>query len=319
MTDQSPSGPSSSVLLATQIGDEADEDMRAAIYARTSSLNQRFGYSLDEQVRQCWERCGILGWTPTHIFKDEAESGDDTDRPQFQRLMATARARHVDVIVFWKLDRFSRSILHAVELERELRQDDIALHSVTEQLDTSTPSGRFNFRNIASAAEFEREHIKQRSQMGFKALALKHGWPNDTPPFGYDREDDASLSINEDEAETVRYIFEQYCDLQSMPEVAADLNDLGLLTRDGNEWSARTVNKLLRNQIYYGHYSVAGVEEEVPEYRIVSQRLFDEVSEIRHRFQNGNRTRDKSMAENRKSRYINRVVDSYREFLGDRS
>src|SRR6056297_325844 len=99
---------------------DCDEEFKAVIYARTSSLNQKFGYSLDEQVRQCWERCLMLDWKVTRIFKDEAESGDDTDRPQFQQMMALARGGDFDIVVFWKLDRFSRSILHAVELEREL-------------------------------------------------------------------------------------------------------------------------------------------------------------------------------------------------------
>jgi len=294
-------------------------EFEAAVYARTSSLNQKFGYSLDEQVRQCWERCKMLGWKVTRIFKDEAESGDDTDRSQFQQMMAAARGGHFDVVVFWKLDRFSRSILHAVELERDLRKYDIALHSVTEQLDTSTPSGRFNFRNIASAAEFEREHIKQRSQMGFKALALQHAWPNRTPPFGYNKMEDGTLEIDPDEAEVVQYVFERYCTLKSMPKVALELNDRDYETSCGGEWKARTVNKMLRNTIYCGRYSVADVEDDVPEYRIVDEELFDQATEIRHRFQQGERQSEAPMEERRKRRYAEEVLSIYRDFLEDSS
>jgi len=292
-----------------------DKEFKAVIYARTSSLNQKFGYSLDEQVRQCWERCKMFGWQVTRIFKDAAESGDDTDRPQFQRMMGLARGGQFDVVVFWKLDRFSRSILHAVELERELRQYDIALHSVTEQLDTSTPSGRFNFRNIASAAEFEREHIKQRSQMGFKALALQHGWPNQDPPFGYNRKEDGKLEVDSDEAEIIRFIFKRYCDLRSMPKVAADLNDRECETKRGGEWTARSVNKVLRNSIYCGRYSVADVEDNVPEYRIVGEDVFDQVTKIRHRFRYRDNVQDRSMEDERKRRYADKILTSYRDFL----
>ena len=303
-------------LLQPRRDDDSGE-FKAVIYARTSSLNQKFGYSLDEQVRQCWERCKILGWRVTRIFKDEAESGEDTDRPKFQQMMALARGGRFDVVVFWKLDRFSRSILHAVELERELRQYDIALHSVTEQLDTSTPSGRFNFRNIASAAEFEREHIKQRSQMGFKALALQHGWPNQTPPFGYNRREDATLEINSEESEIVRYIFERYREVQSMPEVATDLNESAYETKTGSEWTARTVNKILRNSLYAGQYCVADVTEEVPEYQIISTELFETVTDIRHRFQSSERPDKSSMTSTRKTRYSEHVLKTYREFLSE--
>jgi site-specific DNA recombinase len=292
-----------------------EDDLKAVIYARTSSVTQQFGYSLDEQVRQCWEQCMRLRWKVIRIFKDEAESGDDIDRPQFQRMMALARSGHFDVVVFWKLDRFSRSILHAVELERDLRDHDIALHSVTEQLDTSTSSGRFNFRNIASAAEFERDHIKERSQMGFKALALDNKWPNQDPPLGYDLNDDATLSINTEESETIEKIFDWYRKLQSMPKVSAKLNEDGLETKDGGDWTARTVNKILRNGIYCGRYSVADVEETVPEYRIVSEDTFDEVTEIRFRFQNNSANEQESMSNDRKSEYADRVLSSYRQYL----
>jgi len=309
--------PANQILSQQLLTPRSDDDraFKAAIYARTSSLNQKFGYSLDEQVRQCWERCKMLGWKVTRIFKDEAESGDDTDRPQFQRMMATARGGHFDVVVFWKLDRFSRSILHAVELERELRKYDIALHSVTEQLDTSTPSGRFNFRNIASAAEFEREHIKERSQMGFKALALQHAWPNRTPPFGYNRIEDGTLEIDQEEAEIVQLIFERYCTLKSMPKVASELNDRGYETSSGNKWTARTVNKTLRNSIYCGRYSVAGVDDVVAEYRIVDEALFGDVTDIRHRFRGGDRGSDPPMEVRRKRRYAEEVLSIYRDFL----
>jgi len=295
--------------------EDDDQEFEAVIYARTSSLNQKFGYSLDEQVRQCWERCQMLGWKVTRIFKDEAESGDDTDRPQFQQMMALARGGRFDVVVFWKLDRFSRSILHAVELERELRRYDIALHSVTEQLDTSSPSGRFNFRNIASAAEFEREHIKQRSQMGFKALALQHGWPNKSPPLGYNRKGDGTLEIDSSEAEIVENVFETYRTLKSMPKVAAALNERGYQTTEGSAWTARAVNKILRNGLYCGRYSVAGVEDEVPEYRIVSEDLFDEVTTIRHRFQKDDHRPEPSMEERRKREYAEQILSTYRDFL----
>ena len=309
--------PANQILSQQLLTPRSDDDraFKAAIYARTSSLNQKFGYSLDEQVRQCWERCKMLGWKVTRIFKDEAESGDDTDRPQFQRMMATARGGHFDVVVFWKLDRFSRSILHAVELERELRKYDIALHSVTEQLDTSTPSGRFNFRNIASAAEFEREHIKERSQMGFKALALQHAWPNRTPPFGYNKMEDSTLEINQEEAEIVHFMFERYCSLKSMPKVASELNNRGYETSGGNEWTARTVNKTLRNSIYCGRYSVAGVDDVVAEYRIVDEALFGDVTDIRHRFRGGDRGSDPPMEVRRKRRYAEEVLSIYRDFL----
>jgi site-specific DNA recombinase len=94
-----------------------DEDLQAAIYARTSSNSQRFGYSIDEQVRRCWEFCESAEWRINFVFTDEAESGRDTERPEFQSMLDRARDGLFNVVVFWKLDRFCRSLVDLVKTE----------------------------------------------------------------------------------------------------------------------------------------------------------------------------------------------------------
>jgi len=155
------------------VAEEGDTDLGAAIYARTSSANQRFGYSIDEQISRCWDRCEMMDWDIRYIFADEAESGRDTDRPEFQKLLDTAERGLIDVVVFWKLDRFCRSLTDLVQTEEELDQWDVALQSVTEYIDTTTPVGRFNFRNLASAAELETDLTSQRVKMGMYGMAKK--------------------------------------------------------------------------------------------------------------------------------------------------
>lgn len=310
----------SSAILSPPVGSEqltAMSDARAAIYARTSSVNQRFGYSLEEQVRQCWERAESVDWEVTHVFRDQAKSGKDEDRPMYQQMLRVAETDGFDVIVFWKLDRLSRSIMHIVQLEANLRELDIALHSVTELLDTTTPTGRFNFRNIANAAELEREMITQRSQMGMKALAMDYKWPNDHPPLGYDKDDSGRLTVSDSEASWVERIHRLYLDLASMPEVAAELNGIGFTTKRGNEWFPRAVGDVLRNELYIGQYSVAGVEEYVPEYRILETDLFEEVTTLRNRFRNGGGNSRDPMSPKRKSQKVDNVVKQYNSYVDD--
>lgn len=294
---------------------ETESDTRAAIYARTSSVSQQFGYSINEQLRCCSDRCEMFGWSVTHVYRDEAKSGKDTDRPMFQQMLSHAEAGDFDVLVFWKLDRFSRSIMHAVQLEKKFRDWGVSLHSVTEQIDTTTAAGRFNFRNIANAAEFERELIKQRTKMGHTALALDHRWPNETPPLGYTKKDDGCLEIAEGEADLVKRIFESYTRLKSMPQVAQDLNGEGYSTKADCKWTARAVGEILRNQIYIGKYVVGDVEDHVPEYQILSDERFQEVTEIRFRFQQSGECTRKQMPEDRKSDCLSRITRSYSEFL----
>lgn len=299
-----------------QAHDPDDETVStAAIYARTSSVSQEFGYSIDEQVRQCWNRCEMFDWEVSHVFRDEAESGKDTERPMFQRMLDRAAEAEFDVLVFWKLDRFSRSIMHAVQLEAEFREWGVALHSVTEQIDTTTPAGRFNFRNIANAAEFERDSIKQRTRMGHLARALEHKWPNGTPPLGYVKDQDGRLEIVDDEAELVRTIFSLYIEHRSMPTVAAVLNERGCTTKAGVEWDAREVGKILRNQIYIGEYNVGGVEEHVPEYQIVANDRFEQATTVRHRFQSEGSASRGAMDKPRKKSRVSDLLGRYMEYL----
>jgi site-specific DNA recombinase len=307
--------------IASWMANRNEEDcreIRAAIYARTSKASRRVGYSLDEQVRLCMERCKMYGWRPVFVLQDDAESGKDVDRPGFQVLMDNAERRLFDVAVFWKLDRFSRTLLHAVQLEKQLRGWDVALHSVTEQIDTTSSAGRFNFRNIASAAEFERDMIKERTKMGHTALAMEGKWPNSTPPIGYNLSDDRRLEINQSEAALVRDIFEGYVAVKSMPEVAQQLNDTGITTKRGSEWCSRSVGAILRNRIYVGLYTVAGIQNEVPEYRILDDDLFQSVTEVRNRFQTEDARRNR-MDLQRKKRLVGRVLAQYEAFASGTS
>lgn len=295
---------------------ESSQDLDAVIYARTSSSSQQFGYSIEGQVRRCWDRCQQMGWKVTHLFRDEAVSGKDKDRPMFQQLLSRGEAGAFDVVVFWKLDRFSRSLMHAVQLEKDFREWGIALHSVTEQIDTTTPTGRFNFRNISSASEFERDLNQQRSQMGMRQLALEAKWPNDHPPLGYNKRTDERLEIDPEEATIVRRMFKRYLDLKSMPELAEQLNTEGIRIKKGNSWSPRAVGDVLRNELYTGQYEVAEITKHVNSYQILSETLFERVTSVRTRFKRkDSSTNRKEMPQARRERRVEHVVNQFREFL----
>jgi len=286
----------------------------AAIYARVSSPNQLNNYSLDEQIRICRERCELMGWKVRYIFRDEAVSAKDTDRPMFKKMMEKAKQKKFDVLVFWRLDRLCRSLMDAIRIEKELREYGVALHSVTEQIDTTTPVGRFNFRNLASAAELERDLIRERARMGMHAMALQHKWPNKKPPLGYNIRTDGKLEVNEEEAKLVRKIFKMYIETKSMPQVAFLLNKHGIKTKDGKEWKASSVKKILENEIYIGRYKVAGVDDYVEEYRIIDNELFEKAREIRLRFKRGEGKKE-PMPEERKKGTTDRIFDEYFKFL----
>ena len=284
----------------------------AAIYARTSSPNQKSNYSIEGQVNQCWSYCQQRGWAVRYVFVDECQSGGTVERPKFQLMLEKAKKHEIDVIVFWKLDRFCRSLVDLVNIERMLRSWGVGLCSVTEFIDTTTPVGRFNFRNIASVAELERELIGERAKLGLHALARELKWPNPHPPLGYDKSSDGRLVINAEEAELVHRIFNMYLQERSMAQVAYQLNMEGIKTKRGGDWTARAVRDILTNKLYIGEYNVAGISQHVEEYAIIDKEVFNKAQRVRLRFKRGVGKKPK-MPLDRKAAKIEKILRRFRK------
>jgi site-specific DNA recombinase len=244
------------------------------------------------------------------VFFDE-ESGGTVDRPKFQLMLDKAKQGCFDAIVFWKLDRFCRSLVDLVNVEKALRECGVGLSSVTEYVDTTTSIGRFNFRSLGSVAELERELIGQRARLGLHALAKEDKWPNPHPPFGYSKKKNGRLIPNE-KAKIVLEIFEMYLKTRALPQVGFDLNERGILTQNGKKWNASAVRKVLTNQIYIGKYSVAGVEHLVEEYRVMRDDLFVQVQRILSRYKFGSAKRP-PIPTNRKNAGIDSIFNQFLE------
>lgn len=261
----------------------------AAIYARTSpGPKQRDNYSIEEQVQAAWNLCEQRNWVVNRVFVDGTVSGKNLERPKFQEMLQCARQGGVGVIVVWKLDRAFRSLADLVNIQRELQSLGVGLASVTEALDSSSPTGRFNMRSLGSVAELERELISERTKLGLFGLARERRWPNAHPPLGYVIDPQGRLAVDLSEANLVVRIFTEYIELKSMPQLAYNLNAEGVPTNTGarGAWNARAVRDILRNEVYRGVYSVAGVRESVGELRIVSDDLFQRANEIKSRYAN---------------------------------
>jgi DNA invertase Pin-like site-specific DNA recombinase len=145
--------------------------MRVAIYARISTLNH--GQDATMQTRELRQYAEARGWEVTSEYVDSGVSGAKDSRPELNRLMADAKRRRFDVVLIWKLDRFGRSLRHLVNALAELEAVGVALASLTDNLDLSTPSGRLMFQVIAAMSEFERELIRERVKAGMRNAAVK--------------------------------------------------------------------------------------------------------------------------------------------------
>jgi DNA invertase Pin-like site-specific DNA recombinase len=140
-------------------------ELRAAVYARVSTAEQRLDAQRDELARYVAAR----GWTIACEFDDRGVSGSRDRRPGLDGLLAAVRRREVDVVVVAGFDRFARSVRHLVDALAEFGALGVQFVSVREQIDTTTPGGRMAFHVFAAVAEFERELIRERVRAGMAA------------------------------------------------------------------------------------------------------------------------------------------------------
>jgi len=139
--------------------------MRAAIYARVSTADQR----PEVQTHRLREYAGARGFELVEEFVDHGVSGAKTSRPALDRLVAGARRRAFDAVLVVKLDRLARSVHHLTQVATELEALGVGLVVLDQALDTTTPSGRLLFHMLGAIAEFERDLIRERTRAGVEA------------------------------------------------------------------------------------------------------------------------------------------------------
>lgn len=157
--------------------------MRAAIYARVSTIGQ--GQSPEMQVRELREYCERRGWQIASEYVDAGVSGAKDSRPELNRLMTDAHRRRFDAVVVWKFDRFARSVSHLLRALEDFNALGVGFVSLTEQIDTSTPTGKMVFTVLGAVAELERSLIAERVRAGLRN-AHSMGKRLGRPPVGLD-------------------------------------------------------------------------------------------------------------------------------------
>ena len=143
--------------------------MRIATYSRVSTLNQ----DTDMQTRELREYCARRDWDLVHEYVDEGVSGAKESRPALNSLMLDARKRRFDAIAVWKFDRMARSVTHLLRVLEEFRSLGIEFISLSESIDTSTPTGKMVFTVLGAVAELERSLISERVRAGLRNARAK--------------------------------------------------------------------------------------------------------------------------------------------------
>ncbi|WP_164682141.1 recombinase family protein [Streptococcus hyointestinalis] len=232
---------------------------KVAIYVRVSTTNQaEEGYSIEEQKDKLTSYCKIKDWTVYDVYVDGGFSGSNTERPALEQLIKDAKRKSFDTVLVYKLDRLSRSQKDTLYLIEDIFiKNDIAFLSLQENFDTSTPFGKAMIGLLSVFAQLEREQIKERMQLG-KLGRAKAGksmmWSKVAYGYNY-HAGTGEMTINELEAQAVKYAFETYLAGRSITKLRDDMNQK---YPKKTPWSYRTVRNMLDNPVYCGYNQYKG-------------------------------------------------------------
>lgn len=230
--------------------------LKVAIYIRVSTKWQIDKDSLPLQREDLPKYAElVLGITNYEIFEDAGYSAKNTDRPAYQRMIARLRTGEFSHVLVWKIDRISRNLLDFASMYQELKDYGITFVSKNEQFDTSSAMGEAMLKIILVFAELERNMTSERVKAVMLSRASNGEWNGGKIPFGYNYDkENREFSINEAEATIIKSIYEQYEQVQSLLVVARSLNERGIHTRRGQNWTPTTVSIILKNPFYVGLY-----------------------------------------------------------------
>lgn len=274
---------------------ESKRHLRCAIYTRKSTeegLDQAFN-SLDAQREACAAYIASQvheGWSlVSELYDDGGFSGGSMDRPGLKHLLADIKARKIDVIVVYKVDRLTRSLADFAKIVEVLDDHKASFVSVTQAFNTTTSMGRLTLNVLLSFAQFEREVTSERIRDKIAASKARGMWMGGVVPLGY-RVEDRKLLIVPDDAERVRMIFERYLELGSVLSLASDLAARGLRSRARTSKAGRPYGDalfsrgalylMLENRLYLGEVTHKGKSYPGEHEGIIDRELFDRVAAI---------------------------------------
>ncbi|AWL93032.2 recombinase family protein [Bradyrhizobium ottawaense] len=220
------------------------------------------------------------GWTPVRDrYDDGGFSGGTLERPALKRLLTDVKAGRIDVIVVYKIDRLSRSMLDFLNLVELFESYGVTFVSVTQSFNTKDAMGRMALNILVTFAQFERELIGERIRDKVAASRKRGKWMGGWTPLGYEVRD-RKLLIHEADAERVRAIFRRFVQLKSATLLARELVAAGERNRYGHVLDKGVLYKILNNRVYIGeavHKGTAYPGEHEP---IIDRKLWDQVHAI---------------------------------------
>lgn len=243
------------------MNDKRQTEVRAALYARVSSVGQaEKDLSIPAQLKALRQHADKHGWRVVEQFVDEAESARTADRPQFQRMVALAKQKPSPFqgILVWKLSRFARNREDSILYKSMLRKHGVQVVSINEPIDDSA-AGRMLEGMIEVVDEFYSANLSSDTIRGLNENASRGFRNGSVAPYGYriakvkvGAAEKSKLEVEPLHAPVVRRIFKLCLNGMGVKEIAKKLNAEGVRTRSGSEWTNTGVYYLLTNEAYAG-------------------------------------------------------------------
>lgn len=229
---------------------------RVAAYCRVSTDSEDQINSYNSQVQHYTEFIKKNAeWTLAGIYADEAITGTQVDRRvDFQRLINDCMNGDIDMIITKSISRFARNTLDTLKYVRKLKEHNVAVFFEEENINTLTMDGELLLTILSSVAQQEVENISANVKKGLRMKMERGELVGFQGCLGYDYNPDTkSISINEKEAEIVRYIFRRYLEGVGGMVISRELQEMGYLSPRGNQkWTETTVLGIIKNEKYKG-------------------------------------------------------------------
>ena len=226
--------------------------IRAVAYCRYSSDNQR-EESIDAQVRAIKEYCLRNKYSLLKTYTDEAKTGTNDNRKGFLDMIENSANGTFDICIVHKLDRFTRSKYDSAIYKKRLKDNNVRVVSVLENLDDS-PESIILESVLEGMAEYYSKNLAREVMKGMKETALQCKHNGGIAPTGYDVAPDKTYIINDKEAEIVKIIYKEYITGNGYGIIAQDLNEAGRRTKLGRLFSKGSIRDILLNEKYTGTY-----------------------------------------------------------------
>ncbi|MFA5304963.1 MAG: recombinase family protein [Candidatus Omnitrophota bacterium] len=229
--------------------------MKVVFYTRVSTEDQaKEGYSLEVQREYLESFAEREGFEIFKVYCDDGISAYSTRRPALQGLLADAKAKRFELVLVYKIDRFSRNLKDLLILVDELLGYGVGFKSATEPFDSTTSAGKLMFQQLGSFAEFERNRLAERVFPGMIKGVQAGNWQGARyAPFGYHyNKPEKLLEVVDDEAKVVRLIYQMYLEGRSTRDIVNYLNRNGFKSRAGLKFYDKFIGDVLKNRIYTG-------------------------------------------------------------------